>query len=72
MVSILTARPVREAQACGLRPSLLGHAPVTTLGHLGDWPESGCEQREKTGRRGTGTGTETETLKSCLSRLPAC
>lgn len=29
MVRILTARSVREAQPCGLRPSLLGHAPVT-------------------------------------------
>lgn len=30
MFGILTAWSVREAQPCGLRPSLLGHVPVTT------------------------------------------
>lgn len=47
VVRILTACMIREAQPCGLWPSLLGHAPVTALGCQRHCPEGDCVERKR-------------------------
>lgn len=51
MVRILTAWLVSEARPCGLRPSLLGHAPVTSA-PTGDTAQKGTVERARLRPRG--------------------